>query len=856
MSWRMWWRATPLVVRSRLRREWPSMAALALLFGVAGGTVLGALAGARRVETSYDRLLTDVDAFDLLAIGDPEQLDQLETSSAVETVRPLWGLSQPVLRTASGQYLGPDAQVPCQTGDHEVNLIVAPDGWRTAGRLPMQLHDGRAPRADALEIAVSRTTADRVDLRVGERIALLAANCDDDQPALLPAPIALEVTGIGAGPFDIDVPGVDFVLESVIATPALIDALAPVIGQLADVDRAVAVWLAEGTQISDAGPAIDEATVPGLTVEDRVDLVRAGLRPDATALRVLAALVAIVSVAVLGQLLARHLRQAETDGQILNALGSSRRDRWLHGVLHTALIGVVAAVIAVVVAIAISTRVPRGLGEAVEGAGGVWIDVPMLAIGGVAVLPVVVALALLPAWSATRPLAPAASRTESMAARFARRARFGPVTTMGVRAALEPGRGVTAAPVRQGIAALAIALGAVAGVQTFSAGLTHLRNEPRMLGWGWDAVTFAEQDLDAVKEQLAARPDVERVTAATWFPPTPGWQLSSGDARADVYTVSFDAGPDAITPVVTQGRAPAGPAEILVARPVADRLGVEIGDSVGLTITSIADVLAADLGADGGTSPASVQSAAPPGGTTTLEVVGIGVIVNDLESGAAMTVDGMSRIVTLSDEDRAGLEARLSAEQLAELRTLLGNAAFRPHALLVDVRGGRSKALEVLDGMGEGWIVPRRGQDLFDRLVFLDLSRASRVPDVLGGLFAVAFVGVLAYVVSTGVRARRHDLATMRALGLQRRQVHAAVGWQATATIVLAALIGVSLGVFVGRLAWRSYARSLHVVPEAVTPWWWLVAVLVAGVVVANVVALGPAWRAARRRPTEDLRAE
>jgi hypothetical protein len=67
--------------------------------------------------------------------------------------------------------------------------------------------------------------------------------------------------------------------------------------------------------------------------------------------------------------------------------------------------------------------------------------------------------------------------------------------------------------------------------------------------------------------------------------------------------------------------------------------------------------------------------------------------------------------------------------------------------------------------------------------------------------------------------------------------------------MLLAALLGVSLGVIVGRLAWTAYARDLYVVPEAVTPWWWIAIVVGATVIAANLVAIVPAWRAARRPP-------
>jgi len=44
-----------MVVRSRLRRHWRSTMAVGLLIELIGGVVLAALAGRRRVQTSYDR---------------------------------------------------------------------------------------------------------------------------------------------------------------------------------------------------------------------------------------------------------------------------------------------------------------------------------------------------------------------------------------------------------------------------------------------------------------------------------------------------------------------------------------------------------------------------------------------------------------------------------------------------------------------------------------------------------------------------------------------------------------------------------------------------------------------------------
>src|ERR1700733_12670852 len=47
-----------LTLRTDLRRKWRAMLGLALLLGLIGGVVLTAVAGARRTDTAYPRLLT------------------------------------------------------------------------------------------------------------------------------------------------------------------------------------------------------------------------------------------------------------------------------------------------------------------------------------------------------------------------------------------------------------------------------------------------------------------------------------------------------------------------------------------------------------------------------------------------------------------------------------------------------------------------------------------------------------------------------------------------------------------------------------------------------------------------------
>src|SRR5262249_52599050 len=81
------------------------------------------------------------------------------------------------------------------------------------------------------------------------------------------------------------------------------------------------------------------------------------------------------------------------------------------------------------------------------------------------------------------------------------------------------------------------------------------------------------------------------------------------------------------------------------------------------------------------------------------------------------------------------------------------------------------------------------------------------------------------------VRRRRRELALLKTLGLTRRQVRAAVAWQASVILAVAGLVGVPLGVAAGHWAWATFATSLGVVPVTVVP----VPVLLAGLLVLLV---------------------
>ena len=136
-----------------------------------------------------------------------------------------------------------------------------------------------------------------------------------------------------------------------------------------------------------------------------------------------------------------------------------------------------------------------------------------------------------------------------------------------------------------------------------------------------------------------------------------------------------------------------------------------------------------------------------------------------------------------------------------------------------------------------------------------DLDRVRVVPGAMAGVLALVAVATLAHLLVTSVHERRRELALLRTLGISGQQLRATVGWHASVVAVTALAVGAPLGILLGRAIWRWFAAGLDASAPAETPWMWLVVVLVATVVLANLVAAIPGRSAARTRPTVILRA-
>jgi hypothetical protein len=125
-------------------------------------------------------------------------------------------------------------------------------------------------------------------------------------------------------------------------------------------------------------------------------------------------------------------------------------------------------------------------------------------------------------------------------------------------------------------------------------------------------------------------------------------------------------------------------------------------------------------------------------------------------------------------------------------------------------------------------------------------------PVLLVSGLALGAIAALALTLLASVRQRRRDLALLKTMGFVRRQLAAAVAWQATVAALVGIVVGLPLGVVAGRWLWNLFADQIYAVPYPTVSVLALCLVVVGTLALANAIAAVPA-RTAARTPTAFL---
>jgi putative ABC transport system permease protein len=114
----------------------------------------------------------------------------------------------------------------------------------------------------------------------------------------------------------------------------------------------------------------------------------------------------------------------------------------------------------------------------------------------------------------------------------------------------------------------------------------------------------------------------------------------------------------------------------------------------------------------------------------------------------------------------------------------------------------------------------------------------------------------LLHFLLVSVARRRAQVGTLKAIGFLRRQIAAAITWQAETAAVVAPVPGLPLGLAAGRLAWNLAASDFGVPSVVIAPWPALATASAGTLAAAAVIATAPAIFAARLHPAALPRSE
>lgn len=792
--------------RAELRRRWRAWLTVGLLIGVGGGLAMGALAGARRTDAALPRFMAWADGPDLVVDAEFDTGNSQEFLDAIADVPGVAHRSD-ARALALGQVVGDTVDL-----GSVMDPVASADGERFFTRDRVLVTEGRLPdpaRAD--EVLVSESAAidgiavgDRLDLRALP-VGLMFEALDTGAPVSADdgEPFVVEVTGIGTFA-ETAAEQPEVVADRILVTPALYDQV-PVHSYLWD---RTGVYVADGADIAAVRRDIqDLATEMGGSAlfEARADIAartQRSVRPYVLALAGVGAAGAVFVVLLALQLLRRLGAEADPDHRVLRMLATDRTTSRLSHVLPAAVTAVGAAIVAVAVAGVVAAATPVGPVRRLGAVAGSPLDWAVLAPG----LAVFGFIALTPGLVAARSRN-AEGATGGRAVNWAQQAGAPLSAVLGIAGATGGGGLQRRSVARSGMASVALAVGMVVAVATFSASLARLLDHPEMHGWNADVALLGQGGYGTFDLRGAVEVDgIESLTAAVFGSVTVGDREVAG--------IGVVALRGAWSPPIVEGEAPRDPGELLVGHRTLEELGAGVGERI-------------DVRLPGDTEPQSMRVA----GTAIFP--GIGQLDNDRPTL------GEGVLVTLPDEVVDEIDMGWSA-------------------LFGDLEPGVDRKVVVAE-------LVTAAAEIADETEVIDVARPAEiaafarlgfVPTVLLGLYALVALGSLVHVLLVAARSWRRDRAVLAALGAGPRQLRSAARWHAVTVVGLALVVAVPAGVALGRWAWRTLALEIGIVPDPVLPRPILAVLVVALFLTAVLATAVPERIHASDRPGSHLRAE
>ncbi len=828
------------------RRRWPGLLAIALLVGLVGGIAMGSIAAARRTQSSYPAFLARTNASQLTMSTYGVTSDSGANGYSAEVTRQIAHL--PEVKKVEGWVgvgvvpLTPDG---APVLNQALNTAASFDGlyFNEDRATPVAGRMADPGRID--EFVTTELGARALGWHVGQVVPMGVYTADQfGQPGFgtprVPPTRRIDMKLVGLVVFNNQVieDDADRLPTNVVFTPAL---TRTVLNSNSVQGTWYAMQLVRGTSI----PAVEEKLLHllpsgsdanfSLTAITETKVERA-VKPESIALGVFGAIAALAALAIGALGVARALRSDETDLAVLRALGAGPGTT-----MADALVGVLGAIVcgallAVAVAVALSPLSPLGPIRAVYHESGFALDWTVLGFGFLALIVGLGATAVALAYRGAPHRLATGSRNDhprdSRLLQVATSSGLSPSGVVGLRFALQSGRGRTSVPARSVLVGATLAVILVTTTLTFSSGLHTLVSRPALYGWNWNyALTSVNDVPPAAIAALHRDPDVAASS---------GYLPLSLQINGQTVPALLGGNHATVAPPMLSGHAVDGNKQIVLGPTTLSLLHKHVGDTV--------------IGSFG--TPNTAPLYLPPfklviTGTATLPAIGGQSNFADhpsMGTGAVLSEDvspAIEQATQSPDPNQNG-----PGLVFVRLRNGVGEAAGRADmqriATLADT-------VFAADPQTSGDNVAVLGVQHPAEIVNYQSTGAT--PVVLAAGLALGAILALALTLIASVRRRRRDLAMLKTLGFTARQLAATVAWQASVIAVIAAAIGVPVGIAAGRQLWTLFARNINAVPQPTVPVS-IVLVAVGVLILANLVAAIPARIASRTPAALVLRSE
>lgn len=828
--------------RASMSRRWTGYLSVVLLVGAIGGLALSSLAGARRTDSSFPTYLasTNPSTAGIFNRYDDPGLG-MNTGYSAKISNAIAHLPL-VKKSATAIIFDANINLNAVKGIHpHVLAAEAPptfigsfDGY-TYSMDRVTLVQGRVANPNRPDEAVMNVqAAQEMGIHVGSTIQIpfyTDAQSNSSKAPGTPFLVAnVKLVGeVVAGEDVVESDISKLNSAEVIFSPALTRELAPKCATGTEQLLQIQGGAKNAKRVFAEAYKVDPvaAHLPAQITSSFVPTAQQSISPEAIALAVFGGITALSVLLIVGLMVGRLLRAGADELETLRALGASRSmllGDELVGVLISLLLG---AVLAVIVAVGLSPLSPLGPVRPVYPHPGVAFDWTVLGFGCLSLILALGGLAIVLARREVRRITQV-RLVESVTneARWVRAAANSalPISALtGVRFALERGRGRNAAPVRSAVLGAVLAVTVLVSTITWAASLNGLVSHPSLYGWNWNY---------AMLSGFSGAEDLPGPQMATFLNKDPDISEWSGAnvARAQLGGENVDAlteRPGAkVMPPIIAGHGLDAANEVVLGVATLRHLNKSIGESV--------------MFSNGSSKP------------TMLTIVGT-MTAPTLNSGGGSGAGlGQGALVATSDFTTAQLnlqDATIPGPNVIFVRSRPGVAPSIVYQSLRTVEH-EVNAIPAARGLTGGIVNVLRPAEI------VNFRSMGTIPDVLAGGLAIGATVALGLTLIASVRRRRRDLALLKALGFTQRQLAASITWQATVAALIGCVIGIPLGIVIGRELWNLFARGIYVVPDPSVPPLTLVFVGVGALLFANLVAAVPGRIAARTSTALVLRAE